>query len=249
MAQVAALWRHPIKSHGREQIASVDLTQDQAMPWDRVWAVYHDNTKIDPAQPDWAACQNFMIGSRAPLLAGIWAKLNEDSATITLTHRDLGALTFSPDTEAARFLDWVAPLCPTDRARPVGIVRIGARGMTDTDFPSVSLTNLASHRAVETVMDRALEPERWRGNIWFDGEAPWVERDWIGRDLRLGQAVLHIEDHVVRCLHTTTNPVTGERDADTLGMLDALWGEKHFGVYARVLKSGRVSTGDKLELI
>jgi len=39
MTEVRALWRHPIKSHGREALTSVTLTAGQAMPGDRLWAV------------------------------------------------------------------------------------------------------------------------------------------------------------------------------------------------------------------
>ena len=95
MAEVAQLWRHPIKSHGREALDAVTLTAGQTMPWDRHWAVTHDATKFVPGS--WAACQNFMIGSRTPGLAGIWAKLDEGSATLTLRHQDLGELSFDPN--------------------------------------------------------------------------------------------------------------------------------------------------------
>ena len=70
--QVGALYRHPIKSHGRETIDEVRLTQGETMPWDRVWAVTHEATKFDANAPQWASCHNFMIGSRTPGLAGIW---------------------------------------------------------------------------------------------------------------------------------------------------------------------------------
>lgn len=250
MTRVAALWRHPIKSHGREAIPSVALVKDQAMPWDRHWAVWHDNARLTPEAPEWVPCQNFMIGTRVPGLAGIWAMLDEDAARITLRHPDLGALSFSPDTEADRFLTWIAPLCPPDRARPVGIVRMGPRGATDTDYPSVTLMNRASHRAVASAMGRdGLEPERWRGNIWLDGPEPWAERDWIGREIRVGGAVLRVEEEVQRCLHTAANPVTGMRDADTLGTLEARFGHRNFGIYARVVQSGPVALDDKVDLI
>jgi uncharacterized protein YcbX len=148
--QVCALYRHPIKSHGREAIELVHLIQGQTMPWDRVWAVTHEAAKFDADNPEWASCHNFMIGSRTPGLVGIWAKLDTVNRRVTLTHQDLEPLTFAPDdaTDAARFLDWVAPLCPADRAAPTAIVAAPDRGMTDSPYPSVSIMNAASHRAV-----------------------------------------------------------------------------------------------------
>ena len=96
MGTVAALWRHPIKSHGREALERATLTEGQTMPWDRHWAVMHDKSKLDPASPEWVMCRNFVIGASNPRVAGTWATLDEQSGEITLRHAEIGALTFNP---------------------------------------------------------------------------------------------------------------------------------------------------------
>ncbi len=251
MADVAALWRHPIKSHGREVLERVVLTEGQTIPWDRHWAVTHDQTKFDPANPGWVGCRNFMIGTSFPRQAGIWAQLDEDAGRIELRHADLGNLSFCPDdpADADRFLTWIAPLAEDTSLRATGLATAGLRGMTDTPYPSVSLMSVASHDAVVERLGHPLESERWRGNIWMSGFAPWVERDWIGRDLRIGGAVLSVRDHIARCKHTMANPVTGQRDVDTLGALRAGWDHQDFGVYAVVTTGGPVAVGDPVEVI
>jgi uncharacterized protein YcbX len=57
MATVTSLWRHPIKSHGREDVASTTLIAGQTMPGDRVWAVAHEASKADGSE--WVPCANF----------------------------------------------------------------------------------------------------------------------------------------------------------------------------------------------
>jgi uncharacterized protein YcbX len=249
VATVAALWRHPIKSHGREAMESLALAPGQTIPFDRTWAVVHDSSGYDTAAPTWAPCQNFMSGTRTPALAALWARF--DGAHVTLTHPDLGQITFDPDdpADAARFIAWVMPLCPPDRARPRALVRAAARGMTDTDYPSVSVMNRASHAAVAAHLGQPLEEERWRGNIWLDGLAPWAETAWPGRHLRIGTAELAIREPILRCLHTAANPRTGQRDTDTLGALQALTGTRDFGVYAEVMTAGTIRPGDMAELV
>lgn len=245
--QVSALWRHPIKSHGRERIETVDLVAGQTMPWDRTWAVTHEATQPSAKEGAWAACQNFMLGTRTPALAGVWARMDPQERRVTLTHEALGELSFCPDDteDQARFLDWIAPLCPETRSRPTGIVTAGERGMTDSAFPSVSLMTTASHDAVAAPLGGMLEPERWRGNIWLEGTSPWEENEWIGHEIRIGAAVLRVEEPIRRCAHTTANPHSGQRDADTLGTLERNFGHQDFGVYARVIESGTVRVGDK----
>ena len=53
---------------------------------------------------------------------------------------------------------------------------------------------------------------------------------------------------IVRCLATTANPATGQRDLDTLGCLKSDFGHQHFGVYAQVTRGGEIGPGDTLEL-
>ncbi len=250
MISVAALWRHPIKSHGREELDSVTLAAGKTMPWDRHWAVTHDRSKFDPTNPEWTSCRNFVIGAFTPGLAGIWAKLDEATQNLTLTHQNLGELQFSPDNpeDTARFLEWVAPLTADLNFPPTGVVAAPDRGMTDSPYPSISIMTHASHKAVQGRLGRPLEIERWRGNIWLDGAAPWEENEWIGKEVQIGDAILHVHEPIKRCGHTKANPRTGLRDTDTLGVLRDSWGHQNFGVYATVLQGGKVGLNDTVEV-
>ncbi len=249
-ARLAHIWRHPIKSHGREPLDRVTLEAGRTLPGDRVWAVAHDSARL-PDHPAWMPCANFMRGAKVAALMAIDARLDESARSVTLTHPDRPEVTIHPDdpADAARFLDWVAPLCPADRARPAAIVTVPERGMTDTDFPSVSINNLSSHRAVSQKLGRDLSVLRWRGNLILDGLAPWEEFDWIDREIAIGGARLAVRERIGRCMATTANPETGRRDADTLGVLEEGWGHRDFGVYAEVIESGPVALGDRVEVL
>lgn len=246
MIQITALWRHPIKSHGREALERIDLAEGQTMPFDRLWAVAHDATSIDGAE--WAACQNFNRGAKTPGLMAITATLDEETEIITLRHPDLADLTVHPDQQGDRIVEWSKPLCDSGRAAPDRVLRLDQRGFTDTPFPSISLCNAASHTAVESLTKSPLQPERWRGNIWFEGAPAWSEFDWIDRTLSLGTAQLKVEERITRCRATTVNTDTGQRDVDTLRALNSL-SHQDFGIYCTVIRSGTVAIGDELELL
>lgn len=251
MIEVSALWRHPIKSHGREALTRVTLQTGQTMPWDRTWAVTHEATKFDEANPEWSHCTNFMLGSRTPKLAAIWATLDEESRRITLRHADLEEITFNPDdkSDIPRFLAWVTPLSSAGRVLPETVVSVEGRGMTDSPFPSVSIMNEASHLAVQDALGTPIGMERWRGNIWLNGLTPWAEHDWLGRDIQIGGATLRIAERIRRCTVTNTNPVTGIRDTETLNALNTTFGHQDFGVYAEVIKGGEITLGAEATLI
>ncbi|MEZ5777796.1 MAG: MOSC domain-containing protein [Paracoccaceae bacterium] len=245
--RVASIQRHPLKSHGRETLGTVLLTEGRTLPWDRHWAVAHDAAKLTAGE--WGPCANFSRGSKAPNLMAISARFDEAARCLTLSHPDKPDLTFRPDDDAdlPRFLDWVRPLCPPDRAQPVRIFNAAERGLTDTDYASVSILSCASNRALGEHVGLDLSMRRWRGNFWIEGLRPFEERSWIGRRLRLGKAIVKVVEPIARCLATSANPATGMRDVDTLGALKGLVGDQDFGVYATVVEGGTVSTGDLLE--
>lgn len=245
-ARVTEIWRHPIKSHGREALERVRLSAGDTLPWDRAWAVAHDQSDADGST--WVSCQNFTRVAKVPALMQITAELDEVTETLTLHHPDLAPLSIAPDRDGAAFLDWVKPLMPENRAQSARLVRARQHGMTDSDFASVTLCNMSSHRAVEQKLGRPLSLHRWRGNIWMDGLAPWEEFDWIGREVQIGGAVFKVRERTDRCLATAANPSTGQRDADTLGTLDN-WGHRDFSVRAEVVRAGDVALGDTVRQI
>ena len=79
LAQIA---RHPIKSHGREDMTSVLLTAGEGVPFDRHWAVAHDAAKLVAG---WNECVNFARGAKAPDLMAISARLDEQTTQLDAT--------------------------------------------------------------------------------------------------------------------------------------------------------------------
>ncbi|MFT7059734.1 MAG: hypothetical protein ACJASV_002246 [Pseudorhodobacter sp.] len=242
---VAKICRHPIKAHGREDLASVLLSAGACLPGDRRWAVAHEAAKLVEG---WNPCANFHRGAKAPALMAITASLSGD--VVVLRHPDRPDLAFRPDdpTDLPAFLDWVAPLSPKERAQPTHIVSAG-RGMTDSDFPSVSILSMASLRALSQRTGHDLSPHRFRGNLWIEGTTPFEEFDWIGREMRIGEAVLQVKERITRCNATKANPETGLVDADTLSALESGWGHRDFGVYAVVTQGGNLRLDDKANLL
>ncbi len=246
MGSVISLWRHPIKSHGRESITSTTLIAGQTMPGDRVWAVAHEASKADNSA--WSQCANFNRVSKVPALMAMTARLEDATGIVTLDHPELGTFSFDPDGDVSAFLEWVRPIMPADRAQSKRMVKVPNRGMTDSDFPSVTLCNTASHRAVERAMGMDISPVRWRGNIWLDGFPEWEEFNWMGRDIRIGGAILRPIERTDRCPSTHSNPETGVHDADILSVLDS-FGHRDFSVRAEVIQGGLIEIDSKADLL
>lgn len=244
---LAAIYRHPIKSHGSEALTSIEVCEGKTLPWDRHWAVLHEHAKTDATS--WAPCVNFSRGAKVGQLMAISARFDEGTGILHLTHPELGDVALDPNTEAERLLEWVRPIMPKDRAASTAIVSVPDRGMTDTDFPSISLAGLASLASLADRLQTKLDPRRFRANFWIDGLTPWREFELVGKMVRIGQVEFSVEERITRCRATMANPDTGDTDADTLGALNAGWGHQDFGVYMTAQTSGSISVGDTLEFL
>ncbi len=245
-AQVTALFRYPIKSVGSEVVEAVTVLEGQTMPWDRTWAIMHENAKTDGSE--WARCSNFLRVASSPALAAVRATLDEKAEVLTLSHPDRTDLTVGPDVDPQSLLDWLSPLVAEGRAKPTGVARAPGRGMTDTPTPSISIANMASHRAVGQKLGHELSLLRWRSNIWLDGLAPWEEFEWDGKTLQIGAAEFRIEAPIRRCQNVLASPKTGLRDLDVLGALDT-WDHQNFSMAGIVTKGGQIRVGDAVSIL
>ena len=126
------------------------------------------------------------------------------------------------------------------------MIRVPGQALTDQDQPLVSINSVASLDELSARMGVALSPHRFRGNIWIEGWAPMAEMGLVGQELVIGEARLRIEARIVRCRATGANPETGAQDADTMGALEAAHGHSDFGVFARVIRGGRIALGDEV---
>jgi uncharacterized protein len=116
---------------------------------------------------------------------------------------------------------------------------------------AVSLVSRASVGRLAEVAERdGVDARRFRMLIEVDGIGPHEEDGWVGRPVRVGQALVRPTGHVGRCVITTRDPETGEGDLDTLKLLATYRRDLDtteplaFGVYGEVLQGGAVRVGD-----
>lgn len=246
--RVALLVRHPIKSAGYEPVGVATLTEGSAFPFDRVWAVAHAAARLSEP-PAWAPKLQFLRGWGSSRLMAIVCTSDEVTGSVRLSHPLRPTEQFQPDDpeSASRLIDWLRPLWPENRPEPARVYRVPDQALTDQEQPLISINCLSSLADLGSRMGRTLSPHRFRGNIWIEGWQPWVEKDLVGQEITVGAARLRIEEPIGRCRATAANPETGESDADVIGALEEAFGHTDFGVFARVIASGRVAVGDEVQ--
>jgi uncharacterized protein len=142
---------------------------------------------------------------------------------------------------------------------PLRLVRPDAEG-AGVDRGSSGAFSLVSHASLAALAREAgVEPpvdfRRFRMLFGVDGVGEHEEDEWLGREVRIGDAIVRPRGNVGRCAVTTQNPETGKPDLDTLKVLKAYRGDipttepLPFGIAGDVVRPGRVRVGDPVEVL
>jgi uncharacterized protein YcbX len=140
--------------------------------------------------------------------------------------------------------------------RELRLVQCVAEGAgVDRGRAPVSILSTGSLGAMREAAGIAepIDPRRFRMLFGVEGISPHEEDEWIGRNVRVGAAVVAVAGNTGRCIVTSRHPETGVRNLPTL---DVLAEYRHdveateplpFGVWAEVVEPGRVALGDSVE--
>ncbi|MDO5656860.1 MAG: MOSC domain-containing protein [Paracoccus sp. (in: a-proteobacteria)] len=255
MAELAAIFRYPLKSLGRERLEDADLAPGQIIEADRRYAILHEAGRahlIAPAATGpaplarWLPKKFFLRGAAAPALQAVSGGMQGDR--LALRHPGHGSVSLDPERDDSRpLLDWLAGLLPEGHPAPLALVR-GPAPLADDARAVVSILSLDSLRDLEARAGQAFGMDRWRGNLWIEGLAPWAERELIGQEISIGAVRMRVQDQITRCAATSASTESGQRDCDMPALLQDLMGHRQFGIYAEILTPGRIKTGAPLTL-
>src|SRR5262245_1248047 len=121
------------------------------------------------------------------------------------------------------------------------------------DEATISLICPATIAGIGREAGRELDRRRFRTNIVVETEGgePFLEDDWVGGMLAFGDGdplpAVSVTMRDTRCVMINFDPETAERDARVMKTVVRLNGNTA-GVYATVVRSGRIRVGDRVTL-
>ncbi|TKD72552.1 MOSC domain-containing protein [Pseudalkalibacillus hwajinpoensis] len=106
----------------------------------------------------------------------------------------------------------------------------------------------ASLQSLSHSWGKEIDDRRFRPNLVISlfEKTPFVEKEWEGKFLRIGQEVMiEVVKPCERCMIITVDPEDGTKQP---GLLKKLVKEQNnlFGMYARVKQTGEITTGDRV---
>ena len=250
--RITALYRHPIKGFTPEPLSAATFSPDSGMAFDRAWAVENGPSGFDPEAPAHISKMRFVALAPTPETAHIRTRLDDATGRLTATtpgmHPIVVELSRPEDREA--FELWLTRALGDAVNGPLRVLDSPGHRFLDHPDGQISLTNRASLKALEDATGQAVDSRRLRGNIEIEGWPAFAEIALSpGARLRIGEAEATVVQPIRRCIATHVNPVTGLRDFDLVGALQALTGGVHCGVYVKMERAATISCGDLAEVL
>jgi uncharacterized protein YcbX len=270
---VAVLRHYPVKSMLGEDLPASDVTRS-GLAGDRSMALVHRPTgKVASAKNPrlWRGLLKLHAS-----FSGSAVKITfPDGTTMTSTDPETDAALSDFLGHQVTLAATPPPGAELDRADPEEVLRVGIHATvrvesgqlggaapegTFFDFAPLHLLSTSALSRIAALSPRGtVELERYRPNIVIRTSAPgFPENDWVGRDLRIGPGLtVRVIARTPRCAIPTLEHGDLPRDPEALRVpaghnrvkpIDTLAPQPCAGVYAQVLRPGRIRLGDTVRL-
>ena len=115
-------------------------------------------------------------------------------------------------------------------------------------FPILLMTTGSMNSMQKQSEGADYDVRRFRPNLVIDIDGDFPENEWVGKQMKLGTAILSIEMACPRCVMTTHGFRDLAKDPRVMREL-VKHNNGNLGVYCNVVQPGKVSIGDTLETI
>ena len=276
LGKVASLWRYPVKSMQGEELSECEVTQhgllgDRVYGVIDVAEGKAASAKNPTKWPTLLACKAVFAEpprkSAAP--PSVRIALHDGSGTESTArdcHQILSRALKRPVILAVADRGWMSGVHATLPATWAGKAEQywpdmdgldHREAVTDFTLPrgtffdgaTIHLLTLATLITLHELYSKGLfEPQRFRPNILIDtpeGTKGFVEQSWIGKTLKIGDIQLGVTGPCERCVMTTLPQLDLPKDNGILGTA-VQHNQGNVGVYAKVVRGGAITRGDRL---
>ena len=247
-ATLQSIYRYPVKGLSPELLPDVALQAGRTLPADRRYAIENGPIGFEPANPKYFPKIRFLMLMRNERLAGLQTRFDDASNTLTIRYNGAEAARGNLETPEGRAAieTFFAENFSPELKGPPKVLSAPGHSFSDVAAKVVSIINLASVAAIETIVGQPVNPLRFRGNLYVSGWPAWHEFDLLEKELTIGDTRLKVIKRIVRCAAVNVDPVTAERDLNIPHALMQMFDHADCGVYAEVIAGGTIAAGDTI---
>ncbi|MBD2465072.1 MOSC domain-containing protein [Oscillatoria sp. FACHB-1407] len=256
---VVSLWRYPVKSMLGEEL-NASLVTEEGLWGDRTYALLDSHGKTISAKSPrkWGK----MFDCRAALEESSKVKITLPDGTVVLSDAAEVNEVLSQAFGQPVKLETVAPAEPSIEMYTPDIdglpdqdqiTDISIRPNTFFDAATLHLLTTATLNQLQTfATDSRFEPRRFRPNLVVqptNGATGFVENDWVGKTLAIGDDVrLSVTKPCGRCVMTTMAQSELPNDLNILKTV-MQHNQGNVGIYASVVQGGTIRRGDEVVVL
>jgi len=243
------IYRFPVKSLSPQHLDTADLYPGEGLAHDRRYALAPGSTQLSGTTTEWISKTHFLVLVRHEKLAELETTYDEQSNILTVNRRGKQVSRGNLEDPVGRtVIEEFFTAFMGEKSRGQIKVAKAADGHSLEDQPTrlVSIINLATLRDLERVTGSAIEPLRFRGNLYIDTGEPWQEFNWTDRNISIDDVTLSIGKRTGRCAATHINPATAKRDINLLKALQQGFAHTDCGVFGTVISGGTIRRGSEV---
>jgi len=113
---------------------------------------------------------------------------------------------------------------------------------------TISLINLNSIKDFNQKINKEIEFQRFRGNIYIKNLDAFEERNWINKTIKIYEAEFKVLKHIPRCSATNLKVNSDQADINLPNELKKVYGHMDMGIYLYPLNNGKISVNDELKI-
>ena len=246
----------PVKSLSFHSVDTCNIKKKLGILNDRVFAfsrgIDFERAKLLEKNPNERKLNNFLTLKNSPVLNKY--NFNYKNEKLTLTFQDKELFTITPNNVDERnLLSNKLMELESSLTKPIFLLQNNEFPFYDTSssnnvFNSISLINIKSISDFENKINKKVEFQRFRGNLYIDGIEAWEERNWIGRIIKINNVSFRIEKNIPRCVAINLKPKTDDNSLNLLQSLKKNYNNFDMGIYLTALDDGEINVGDKVEI-
>jgi len=241
----------PIKSLSFQKANSLIIKKDIGIEEDRIFAFSRGLNELDAKgvekDPSKRKLINFLTLKNSPVLNKYDFKYENETVFILKDNKEIFSYHIDDKDSLSKKLLELEP----DLPGPIYLLKNKLFPFYDTTNSSsilntISLINLNSIKDFNQKINKEIEFERFRGNIYIKDLEAFEERKWINKVIKINDTEFKVLKYIPRCSATNLKINSEKADINLPNMLKKTYGHIDMGIYLFPLKNGQVKIGDSI---
>jgi uncharacterized protein YcbX len=248
---VSSIHFSPIKSLSFQSINTAIIKKDVGFEEDRIFAF---SRAIDMAlaktiekDPSERELIHFLTLKNTPALNKYDFKFENGMISISKDNSEISINSIEDKEAISKEISKLEP----DLPGPIYFLKNELFPFYDTTNSSsvsntISLINLNSIKDFNQKINKEIEFQRFRGNIYIKDLDAFEERNWINKTIKINEAEFKVLKHIPRCSATNLKVNSDQADINLPNELKKVYGHMDMGIYLYPLNNGKISVNDEL---